>query len=139
MAQTSPTIYVLYNANASLLGKLDYSVRKLRASAQNSPCSACDLTHGGLSLTETKEWAATKQQIPATVQQLHRDQLSPELRDFVSTNSLTYPMILGRQPPGPLQFLLGSEDLARVSKDHGAFLSLLFERAKDKSIALSKL
>jgi len=75
----SPIIYILYNANASALGKVDYAFRKLTSSANNSPCSACDLTHGGLRLTETKDWAATKKRIPAEVWQLHRDEASQEV------------------------------------------------------------
>ena len=86
MAKAPTTIYILYNANASLLGKLDYSLRKLRAAPENSPCSACDLTHGGLRLTETKEWAAIKEQIPATVKQLHRDELDQDVSEASSRN-----------------------------------------------------
>ncbi|MCJ1380818.1 hypothetical protein MMC17_003927 [Xylographa soralifera] len=134
MAHSSRSIiYVLYNANASLIGKLDYAVKKLRASPENSPCSACDLTHGGLRLTETKDWTTTKEKIPATVKQLHRDELSQELLTFISQNGLRYPMVLGQQPSGPLQVLLTSEDLSTVSKDHTAFLSLLFQRAEEKN------
>ncbi|MCJ1404895.1 hypothetical protein MMC11_008121 [Xylographa trunciseda] len=137
-------IYILYNANASIIGKLDYAVKKLRASSDNSPCSACDLTHGGLRLTETKDWTTTKDKIPATVKQLHRDELSqevitPKLLTFVSQNGLKYPMVLGQQPSGPLQVLLTSEDLSKVSKDHTAFLSLLSTRAEEKDIQLGKL
>lgn len=76
---STPIIYILYNANASALGKANYAFRKLTASADDSPCSACDLTHGGLRLTETKEWSSTKQRIPATVEQLHRDEASEEV------------------------------------------------------------
>ncbi|MCJ1320279.1 hypothetical protein MMC15_005617 [Xylographa vitiligo] len=128
-----PIVYILYNANASLIGKLDYAVKKLRASPENSPCSACDLTHGGLRLTETKDWTSTKDSIPATVKQLHRDELSQELLTFVSQNGLRYPMVLGQEPSGPLQVLLTSADLSEVSKDHTAFLSLLFKRAEEKN------
>ncbi len=76
---SKPTLYILYNANASALGKANYAFRKLTASADNSPCSACDLTHGGLRLTETKEWSATKARIGADVRQLHRDECEGEV------------------------------------------------------------
>jgi hypothetical protein len=72
------TIYIIYNAKGSLTGKLSYAYRKVTEA--NSPCAACDLTHGGLRLTETAEWSATKKQIGAEVQQLHIDQLSREVR-----------------------------------------------------------
>jgi hypothetical protein len=72
-------IFVLYNAKASLLGKLSYGYKKLCAPADDSPCAACDLTHGGLKLQESDEWKATKQKIPATVEQRHIDELTPEV------------------------------------------------------------
>jgi hypothetical protein len=81
MSDTAKTtkIFVLYNAKASLLGKLSYGYKKLCAPAGNSPCAACDLTHGGLKLQESEEWKATKQKIPATVEQRHIDELTPEV------------------------------------------------------------
>lgn len=77
MTDQASTIYILYNAKASLLGKLSYTCRKLSAPADQSPCAACDLTHGGLRLKESDEWRATKQKIPAQVKQLHTDELAP--------------------------------------------------------------
>lgn len=67
-------VYILYNANASVLGKVQYAYRKLTAPATDSPCAACDLTHGGLRLTETPRWSSTKARIGAAVQQLHKDE-----------------------------------------------------------------
>ncbi|KAK9234903.1 hypothetical protein V1525DRAFT_24852 [Lipomyces kononenkoae] len=75
--QMTSTIYILYNANGSIFGKLSYACRKL--AAESSPCPACDLTHGGLRLTETKEWRETKKQIGAEVRQLHIDELDQEV------------------------------------------------------------
>ena len=74
-----PTLYILYNATASPFGKLDYAFRKLTSRSSDPPCSACDLTHGGLRLTETKAWSATKKRIPADVRQLHRDEAPQEV------------------------------------------------------------
>ena len=76
------TLYVLYNADASILGKARYSYRKLTRSKAGEPeCAACDITHGGLSLQETPSWTAAKKEIetqPETrVVQWHRDELSP--------------------------------------------------------------
>lgn len=79
MSEHSTTIYILYNAKASLLGKLNYACRKISAPADESACAACDLTHGGLRLNESEEWKATKQQIPVQVKQLHKDELTPEV------------------------------------------------------------
>ncbi len=76
----SSTIYIIYNAKGSILGKLNYACRKLTAPSDSSPCAACDFTHGGLSLSETAQWKETKKQIGADVKQLHIDELSQEVR-----------------------------------------------------------
>lgn len=73
-------LYIIYNADATAMGKMKYAYTKIMSSPSDSPCSACDLTHNGLRLTETAEWSATKKRIRgAEVQQLHRDELSSEV------------------------------------------------------------
>jgi hypothetical protein len=79
MTENTPIIYILYNAKASLFGKLNYASRKLSCPADETVCAACDLTHGGLRLSESTEWKATKQKIPAQIKQLHTDELTPEV------------------------------------------------------------
>lgn len=79
-----PIVYILYNANASVAGKLSYVYRKITAPAGQSPCAACDLTHGGLNLTETAQWTETKKKIGADVQQLHKDETDQEVGAFIS-------------------------------------------------------
>ncbi|RYO75177.1 hypothetical protein DL764_010571 [Monosporascus ibericus] len=79
---TSHTLYVLYNADASVMGKLRYGYRKITCPKNaESECAACDITHGGLSLKETPPWVEAKKEIEslsdAKVVQLHRDELSP--------------------------------------------------------------
>ena len=69
----APIIYIIYNADSTLRGKLKYAYNKLTKPATS--CAACDLTHAGLHLTESAEWSATKKKIGADVQQLHRDEL----------------------------------------------------------------
>jgi len=75
----APIIYIIYNAKASVLGKLNYVYRKATASKDESICAACDLTHGGINLTETEEWKETKAKIGADVEQLHLDELTEEV------------------------------------------------------------
>lgn len=72
-------VYIIYNADASAMGKLKYACSKIMSSSSDSPCSACDLTHNGLHLTETSKWSSTKSKIGVEVQQLHRDELSSEV------------------------------------------------------------
>jgi len=102
----SRTLYVLYNADASIMGKLRYGYRKICHSSEDNPaCAACmllqcflvsllrnseslicagDITHGGLSLNETPAWIEAKEEIEAEsgfkVVQWHRDELSEKVR-----------------------------------------------------------
>ncbi|KAL8822163.1 MAG: hypothetical protein Q9170_008401, partial [Blastenia crenularia] len=56
-----PTLYIIYNASASIMGKLSYGYRKLTNTDKCNPtCAACDITHGGLHLDETAQWKAAK-------------------------------------------------------------------------------
>jgi hypothetical protein len=153
MSASSAIIYILYNANGSILGKVKYGYEKICAPRDGpSPCAACDLTHGGLKLSESEQWKQTEKQIPAKVVKLHLDELDPEvsirnspysllqltcnqLRDYIKTNVLSTPVVLARSN-GPLQALLLSEELEKLKKDHEGFLSMLFSRAGEKGIAL---
>lgn len=86
----SKTLYIIYNANGSVFGKLSYGYRKLTSDKQgDAPCAACDLTPGGLSLSETPAWQEAKKKIQdllgLQVVQLHLDERTPEVsRDHCS-------------------------------------------------------
>ena len=84
MTSNERTLYLIYNADGSILGKLRYGYRKVTAPADRGPvCAACDLTHGGMSLSETPAWVAAKAEIEHSsnlkVVQWHRDELSTEV------------------------------------------------------------
>lgn len=94
------TLYIIYNANGSLFGKLSYGYRKVTSNKQNnSPCAACDITHGGLSLSETPAWLEVKKKIQDSfevkVVQLHLDELTPEVRSFCLFTSFDLLLIHG--------------------------------------------
>ena len=74
----TPIVYIIYNADGTLRGKVSYAYRKLTEPANS--CAACDLTHAGLHLTESAEWSATKKKIGADVKQLHRNELDHGVR-----------------------------------------------------------
>jgi hypothetical protein len=80
---TKQTLYVLYNADASVLGKLRYGYRKITCPKDaEAECAACDITHGGLSLKETDAWVKAKKELEdsdLSVIQWHRDELSPQV------------------------------------------------------------
>ncbi|KAI9678177.1 MAG: hypothetical protein M1817_006122 [Caeruleum heppii] len=134
----APLIYILYNANASIFGKLDYARRKFSCAPDESACSACDLTHGGLRLKESEQWTMTKKRIQAEVKELHKDEMDQELTRYVSEHQLTHPLVLGRPSSTEgLQCLLTAEDLLKCSKDHELFLKMLREKATAKGIDVS--
>ena len=80
------TLYILYNADASILGKLHYGYRKLTAPKDKPACAACDITHGGLHLDETAVWKEAKAEITkdgdVEVKQMHRDEMTGEVGSF---------------------------------------------------------
>lgn len=89
----SRTLYIIYNADASLMGKLNYGYRKLTAGKDKPACAACDITHGGLHLDETAEWKKAKEEMAreaenVTLKQLHRDQMGAEVCISLSFSSL---------------------------------------------------
>ncbi|SLM33736.1 hypothetical protein LPUS_02285 [Lasallia pustulata] len=131
-------VYILYNANASVLGKVQYAYRKLTAPATDSPCAACDLTHGGLRLTETPRWSSTKARIGAAVQQLHKDEADRTILDFVRDQQATYPLVLARETPQDgLKVLMTTGELAACSKDHELFLQSLARNAAAAGIHIN--
>ena len=94
------TLYILYNADASVMGKLNYGYRKLTAPKDKPACSACDITHGGLHLEETAAWKEVKAEIvkegEVEVKQMHRDELSADVCGFCvwiscTVSIMTYP------------------------------------------------
>ena len=81
----APILYILYNADGSIMGKLSYGYRKITNKDKENPtCAACDITHGGLRLDETPQWKAAKAEIVKSgavkdVTQFHRDELDEEV------------------------------------------------------------
>ncbi|PVH75136.1 hypothetical protein DL98DRAFT_593409 [Cadophora sp. DSE1049] len=132
-------IYIVYNADSTPMGKIKYACTKIMSSASDSPCSACDLTHNGLHLSETAKWSATKKRIVGIdVQQLHRDELSTELKGFIDSEKLELPVVLGKESiETPLKVLMRKGELAVCSKDHEKFLASLQKNASGEGIALN--
>ncbi|OCL13375.1 hypothetical protein AOQ84DRAFT_436369 [Glonium stellatum] len=131
---TSPkTLYILYNADGSILGKLKYGYRKLKSSPDCEPtCAACDITHGGLSLSETPAWTAAKKEIEASgdlkVVQWHRDEVSPALKEFLTANQIKYPTVIIEQNEGDFRQIVSNTDLAAFKGDARAFVEQLKEQ-----------
>ncbi|KAK4995798.1 hypothetical protein LTR66_004457 [Elasticomyces elasticus] len=131
-------LYIIYNADSTALGKIKYACTKIMSSSSDSPCSACDLTHNGLHLTETAQWSATKKRIGgAEVQQLHRDELSIKLKQFFDSEKLELPVVIGQESiEATLKVLMTKDELRLYSKDYEKFLASLQKNASDQGIAL---
>ncbi|KAL8764543.1 MAG: hypothetical protein Q9209_007974 [Squamulea sp. 1 TL-2023] len=131
---SAPTLYILYNADASIMGKLSYGYRKLTSRDPNKPaCAACDITHGGLHLDETSQWKSAKAELVGSgavkdVRQLHRDELDAEVRGFVQAQGLGYPMVLAKGEGGGLRCVVSSEELAGFKGDPRVFMQRVREK-----------
>jgi hypothetical protein len=71
-----------------------------------------EISSGGLSLKEVPGWIKTKQDIEAKgfeVIQWHRDEIKPDVKDWIKTSGVTYPVVLARTKPE------ASEDLKVVA------------------------
>lgn len=76
----SVTLYIVYNSSNTFFGKIGYQVRRFSTTTENpSACAATDLTNNGTD-QESSEWIATKAKIPATIKQVHYNELAPEVR-----------------------------------------------------------
>lgn len=91
--QPAARVVIIYNADGTLRGKVAYAYRKLfprdDGTTAQPACGNCDITHGGLSLSETPAWrtrkAALEQELGVKIEQRHRDELDSKVsgaRDF---------------------------------------------------------
>lgn len=148
-SQPQLTIYIVYNAKSTFLGKVNYVYRKTTCpDPHSSPaCAACELTHGpSLRLTETDEWEATKARIQhAAVVQVHTDERPAVLARWMKENELSTPAVIADVEPAAADegsdrdskrfvVLLATEDLSEVRRDHNRFLQLLKRRCAERDI-----
>ncbi|KAL8941106.1 MAG: hypothetical protein Q9216_002438 [Gyalolechia sp. 2 TL-2023] len=129
----APTLYILYNADASLVGKMSYGYRKITTKKDCTPaCAACDITHGGLHLDETAKWKEAKGEMlesgaVSDVKQFHRDELDGETKAFVQSQGLQFPMVLVKEEGGGLRSVMNGEELAVFNGDSKAFMQKVRE------------
>ena len=145
----SKILYVLYNADATVMGKLRYGYRKITCPKDSDPvCAACDITHGGLSLSESTGWVMAKQKIEdiagIKVVQWHRDEISAEVRrtgrsfsclagqlnclqlkDYLKAHGIRYPAVLVGSSANQFELVMDSSELAGCKGDPEAFLKNL--------------
>ncbi len=128
MAAAAKVLTIVYNADGSLAGKGRYAWQKVVAGGDG--CAACALTHG-LHLTERKEWTQAKARIHAEVQQVHRDELQPEMRSAIQQQGLQLPCVLC----GP-QLVLSASELLQISSSPEHFLERLAEKSDSLNLGI---
>ena len=122
-------LLIIYNADSTLRGKVTYAYRKL--SSKQTACAACDITHGGLSLSEVPKWKETKQQIESQgwkVLQWHRDEVEQPVKEWIQANSIRYPTVLLRSKDDDganLKMLADTGELVECAGDATRLLELL--------------
>ncbi|KAI7080622.1 hypothetical protein KC343_g20867, partial [Hortaea werneckii] len=95
----SKQLIIIYNADSTIRGKLQYAYRKLSSSGPDPACAACDITHGGLSLSEVPGWQKAKADIEAQgwkVTQWHRDEIEPGVKSWIDQEQVRYPTVLAK-------------------------------------------
>lgn len=120
MSAQMTELYGIYNADGGLVGEARYVVGHLLGLTS---CSLCDITHSPI--RRKPEWDAmvAALDIPLTV--LHRNELAPDLSDWVS--SITLPAVVGKTNTGDFVLVLDAERLEQPSGSVSAFQALLVE------------
>ena len=127
-------LIIIYNADASIRGKLNYAYRKLSSSTATNPvCAACDITHGGLSLKEVPGWTAAKRDIEGRgleVVQWHRDEIEPAVKEWIQEHDVRYPAVLLRGPRSKdeTRVMADSQELAKCTGDATQLVKLLEQK-----------
>jgi len=120
MSAQMTELYGIYNADGGLVGEARYVIGHLLGLTS---CSLCDITHSPI--RRKPEWDAmvATLDIPLTV--LHRNELTPELSDWVS--SITLPAVVGKTNTGDFVLVLDAERLEQTSGSVSAFQTILVE------------
>jgi hypothetical protein len=120
MSAQMTELYGIYNADGGLVGEARYVIGHLLGLTS---CSLCDITHSPI--RRKPEWDAmvATLDIPLTV--LHRNELTPELSDWVS--SIMLPAIVGKSKTGDFVLVLDAERLEQPAGSVSAFQTILVE------------
>lgn len=130
-------LYILYNADASIMGKLNYGYRKLckPSSSTNPACAACDITHGGLSLSESEQWTSAKADMMKDygaglkISQLHRDEVKEPLKTWIMQTGVKYPAVVrsrgDQDSVDSFELLVTREELAQCGGEPKALVKIL--------------
>lgn len=131
---TSKQLIIIYNADSTIRGKLAYAYRKLSSSSPDPACAACDITHGGLSLSEVPGWKKAKEEIEKQgwkVVQWHRDEVEEGVKSWVQSEGIRYPTVLakGQTDEKDVRQVMDYSELAQCAGDATSMLDVLQKKA----------
>ncbi len=94
-------IILVFNADWSIAGGLRYLRDRVRG---DEPCELCRITYGGL--TKKDSWKTCEKDIRAPVEELYKNQLTPEIAAAIDG---VFPAVLARTDQGPVRLIAGAE------------------------------
>ena len=115
---TVTQLYGIYNADGGIVGEVKYVIGHLLGTTS---CSLCDITHSPI--RRKPEWDAMVASLPIPLTVLHRNELGPELADWVATREL--PAVVGQSDSGEFTIVLDSTTLHQAGGSVSAFRELL--------------
>ena len=115
---TVKELFGVYNADGGIVGEVRYVIGHLLGTTS---CALCDITHSPI--RRKPEWDAMVHSLPIPFTALHRNELSPELSDWMS--SIELPAVVGRTHEGDFALVLGPSGLEQAGGSVSAFRELL--------------
>lgn len=120
MGQKISELYGIYNADGGLMGEARYVIGHLLGLTS---CSLCDITHSPI--RRKPEWDAMVASLDIPLSVLHRNELTPDLTDWIST--ITLPAVVGRTNSGDYLVVLDADSLEKPEGSVRAFHELLVD------------
>lgn len=120
MGQKISELYGIYNADGGLMGEARYVIGHLLGLTS---CSLCDITHSPI--RRKPEWDAMVASLDIPLSVLHRNELSPELTDWIST--ITLPAVVGKTDSGDYLVVLDADSLEKPEGSVSAFHQILVD------------
>ncbi len=120
-------IVLIYNADWSLRGALQYAVETLKGQKE---CALCDITHRGL--TEKSEWKSCALSIPVPIEAIYRNQLDAASKEAAAGQ---FPCVLADTPAGMIK-VLDRAALVACESSPEAMRDALDAALREKSLTL---
>ena len=120
MGQKIAELYGIYNADGGLVGEARYVIGHLLGVTS---CSLCDITHSPI--RRKPGWDAMVASLDVPLRVLHRNELTPDMTDWIST--ITLPAVVGRTDSGQYLVVLDSDSLEKPEGSVSAFRDMLVD------------